>query len=105
MTNKVDEESEVEDPRKALFAAIKSRVPKEETPPPDPCQALFAAIKSRKENAPGDSIDTSGSNKDYTPGVQRLQDFLNHSKTVLSLANADQDAAVRACKVGQWYDR
>lgn len=99
MPRKINNESEVDDPRRALFAAIKSRVPKEEASPPDPRQALFAAIKSRKENASGDLDGTNEPNIEYTPGVQRLQDFLSHSKTVLSLADADQDAAIRACKV------
>ena len=100
MAKKIDDEGEVEDPRKALFAAIKARAPKEEkAPPADPRQALFAAIKNRKQDTSEGSDETDTCKTEYTPGVQRLQDFLNHSKTVLSLAESDQDAAIRACKV------
>ena len=98
MAKKINEESEVEDPRKALFAAIKARAPKEDSPPADPRQALFAAIKSRKQDVPQDN-EVTDSNTDYSPGVKRLQGFLNHSKAVLSLADSDQDTAIRACKV------
>ena len=100
MAKKINDESEVEDPRKALFAAIKARVPKEteEGTSVDPRQVLFAAIKNRKQETSEGNNETDASNTDYTPGVQRLQDFLNHSKTVLSLADSDQDAAIRACK-------
>ena len=99
MAKKINDESEVEDPRKALFAAIKARAPKEEPPSADPRQALFAAIKNRKQDAQEDNAEANDSNTEYTPGVKRLQNFINHSKTVLSLADGDQDAAIRACKV------
>jgi hypothetical protein len=103
MAKKIDKESEVEDPRKALFAAIKARAPKEtneEAPKPmDPRQALFAAIKNRKNQDENDDDGSPPSNVEYSKGVQRLQEFVNHSKTVLSLADRDKDAAVRACKV------
>ncbi|EJK47036.1 hypothetical protein THAOC_34273 [Thalassiosira oceanica] len=89
------------DPRKALFAAIKSRGSQADAKPkapPDPRQALFAAIKSKKDNtnAQEESIE---SNITYTPGVGKLQSFVDHSKSVLSFTEQDQDAAVRACKV------
>jgi hypothetical protein len=88
MAKKIDKESEVEDPRN------------EEAPKPmDPRQALFAAIKNRKNQDENDDDGSPPSNVEYSKGVQRLQEFLNHSKTVLSLADRDKDAAVRACKV------
>jgi hypothetical protein len=100
MATKITDDSEVEDPRKALFAAIKARAPKEASAPPtDPRQALFAAIKSRKQDTSVANDETNDSNTEYSPGVQRLQDFINHSKAILSLAESDQDAAIRACKV------
>ena len=102
MAKKIEKESEVEDPRKALFAAIKARATKEseDVSQVDPRQALFAAIKSRKQS---DELDDSNDvdNTEYSRGVERLQDFLNHSKAVLSLADRDQDEAIRACKV--WF--
>lgn len=98
MARKIHEESEVEDPRKALFAAIKARAPKEDSPSADPRQALFAVIKSRKQDVSEDTGEND-SKTEYSPGVKRLQDFLNHSKTALSLADSDQDASIRACKV------
>jgi hypothetical protein len=103
MAKKINGDSEIEDPRKALFAAIKSRGSEENdaaTGNEDPRKALFSAIKNRKkQDVPDDDDESPASNLEYSRGVQRLQDFLNHSKTVLSLADCDQDAAIRACKV------
>ena len=79
MAKKINNESEAEDPRKALFAAITARATKKEEPAADPRQALFAAIKSRKQESAEDnneSIDTADT--EYTPGVKRLQDFLSY---------------------------
>ncbi|KAL3786593.1 hypothetical protein HJC23_008189 [Cyclotella cryptica] len=102
MAKKIHDESEVEDPRNALFAAIKARGSKENDGTAennDPRQALFAAIKNRKkQNEPDEDDKSPASSIEYSRGVQRLQDFLNHSKTVLSFADCDQDAAIRACK-------
>jgi len=108
MTKKIIDESEVGDPRKAMFAAIQARKAKHDSPqlePPvsaDPRQALFAAITSKKNSATAtsDNNDDSPASSDvkYSPGVHRLQKFLSHSKTILSLAERDQDAAIRACK-------
>ena len=105
MAKKINNESEVADPRKALFAAIQARGAKEEAPKSpevaDPRQALFAAIKNRqkKESSAEDDEGSSPSDVEYTPGVHRLQEFVNKSAAVLSLAAQDQDAAIRACKV------
>lgn len=106
MSKTIKDEGEVDDPRKALFAAIQSRgdpeKKKDVSPPPDPRQALFAAIKNKNKEGGATSDkdgDTLPSDVTYTPGVHRLQKFLNHSKTALSLAERDQDAATRACKV------
>ena len=76
---------------------------REEEEPPKPAdtrQAMFAAIKNQKKGVP-ESIDkdSDSSTVKYTPGVHRLQKFLDQSKTTLSLAERDQDAAIRACKV------
>ena len=104
MSKQIKKEGEAEDPRKALFAALQSRggaKEKEEPPKPaDPRQAMFAAIKNQKKGVP-ESIDkdSDSSTVKYTPGVHRLQKFLDQSKTTLSLAERDQDAAIRACKV------
>lgn len=104
MTKKITDESEVADPRKALFAAIQSRKEKPESPksPPessDPRQALFAAIKKKGAASNEGGESSPKSDVKYSPGVDRLQNFLNRSKTILSLAGQDQDAATRACKV------
>jgi len=108
MTKKIKEESssgEVNDPRNAMFAAIKAQgVSKEKSDPSkpaessDPMQALFGAIKSRNKSST--TTDTSGDSPPvkYSPGVLRLEEFLTHSKTILSFAEQDQDAATRACK-------
>ena len=102
MSKKIKDDSNDDDPRKALFAAIQSRG---KPPPPatsDPRQALFAAIKNKNNDESSDKEDASStpsSDVKHSPGVQRLQKFLSHSKTILSLAERDQDAAVRACKV------
>ena len=67
MAKKINNESEVPDPRKALFAAIQARGAKEEAPKSpevaDPRQALFAAIKNRqkKESSAEDDEDSSPS--------------------------------------------
>ena len=106
MSKKIKDESETADPRKALFAAIQSKGGglKEKKAPEssDPMQALFAAIKNKdKGNAAIADKDCESAPCDvkYSPGVHRLQKFLNHSKTILSLAEHDQDAAIRTCKV------
>ena len=97
---------EVEDQRKAMFAAILSRGSKEDgalKQPPDPRQALFAAIKSRNVDIDaGSEDDTPESGAEYTPGIHRLQKFLIHSKSILYIANEDLDAAIRACKVSSF---
>ena len=96
MSKKIKDESDVGDPRKALFAAIQS------TPETsDPRQALFAAIKNKKkdESTDKDCTTQESSNVKYTPGVHRLSKFLIQSKSMLSRAEKDQDAAIRACKV------
>ena len=106
MAKKIKDQCEVEDPRKALFAAIKSRGAQERDDSTkseentDPRQALFAAIKSRnKQEVSNEESISSPSNVEYSRGVRRLEDFLDHARTVLSLAEQDQDAAIRACKV------
>ncbi len=107
MPKKIKNESEVDDPRKALFAAIQSRKKEESPKKPhtDPRQALFAAIKNQtKGESPGKDCDSSASEVTHTPGVHRLQKFLSHSKSVLSMAERDQDAAIRACKVRFKHD-
>jgi SOS response regulatory protein OraA/RecX len=103
MSQKMSDENYAEDPKGALFAAIKSRGSEKTNPLPthnDPRQALFAAIKSKK-NADAAETDEESPSSDvlYSPGVHRLQKFLTHSKSILSIAEKDQDAAVRACKV------
>jgi len=102
LPKKAKDQGEAADPRTALFAAIKSRgSPADAKPkaPPDPRQALFAAIKSKKDSTNAVQEESIESNITYTPGVGRLQSFVDHSKSVLSLTEEDQDAAVRACKV------
>lgn len=102
MSKKIKDESDVGDPRKALFAAIQSRGDASPTPETsDPRQALFAAIKNKKkdESTDKDCTTQESSNVKYTPGVHRLSKFLIQSKSMLSRAEKDQDAAIRACKV------
>merc|ERR1712194_181209 len=99
MTKTMKNESDQGDARQAMFAAIKSRgAPSPENS--DPRQALFTAIQKKgsavPDNTNGDSSATPKI-KD-SPGVHRLQQYLTHSKTILSLAERDQDAAIRACK-------
>lgn len=94
--------SERDDPRKALFSAILSRSEEGDKLklPPDPRKALFAAITKRKaDNDDESDDDTADPGVEYTPGVHRLQKFLIHSKSILSIANDDLDSAIRACKV------
>lgn len=102
-STKVANGSEADDPRKALFSAILSRGSKEDDKvkqPPDPRKALFAAISKRKADSNEESDDdTADTGVEYTPGVHRLQKFLIHSKSILSIANDDLDSAIRACKV------
>ena len=111
MSKKIKDDGEVDnDPRKAMFAAIQSRgsQKKDDDSPPqspkssgDPMQALFAAIKNKKnvETSPKEGDSEAPSDVTYSSGVTRLQKFLSHSKTILSLAERDQDKAIRACKV------
>lgn len=89
MSKKIKDESDVGDPRKALPETS------------DPRQALFAAIKNKKkdESTDKDCTTQESSNVKYTPGVHRLSKFLIQSKSMLSRAEKDQDAAIRACKV------
>jgi hypothetical protein len=95
MSKKIEDEISINDhPRGALFAEIKSRSSKNEDD--DPRNALFAAIKNKQIPQSADIDEESPS---YTPGVHRLQIFLNESKSTLALAEKDQDAAIRACKV------
>jgi hypothetical protein len=95
MSKKIENEISInDDPRGALFAAIKSRSSKNQDD--DPRNALFAAIKNKQIPQ---SADTDEESPSYTPGVHRLQIFLNESKSTLALAEKDQDAAIRACKV------
>jgi hypothetical protein len=95
MSKKIGNEISINDhPRGALFAEIKSRSSKNEND--DPRNALFAAIKNKQIPQ---SADTDEESPTYTPGVHRLQIFLNESKSTLALAEKDQDAAIRACKV------
>lgn len=102
MSKKINNECYVDDPKGALFAAIKSRISQKtdvSSTSSDPRQALFAAIQNKKrpESAETDA-DSPTSDVQYTPGVHHLQKFLNYSKSILSLAENDQDGAVRACK-------
>ena len=109
MSKKIKDESEVADPRKALFAAIQSRgaveeaeTSKEKENNSDPRQALFSAIKNQKkkdETTERDNDVDSPTSVKYTPGVHRLSKFLIHSKSILCSAEKDQEAAIRACKV------
>lgn len=111
MSKKITEETGsggASDPRKALFAAIQARGGSEQksdsskpTENGDPMQALFGAIKSRNKDptTTGVADDPPSSDVKYSPGINRLQEFLTHSKTILSLTDKDQDAAIRACKV------
>lgn len=102
-STKISKENEVEDPRKALFAAISSRSSKEDDKmkqPPDQRKALFAAIIKKKMDNKESDDDTSDAGVAFTPGVHRLQRFLIHSKSILSSADAKLDLAVEACKVG-----
>lgn len=95
MSKKIEDEISINDhPRGALFAEIKSRSSKYEDD--DPRNALFAAIKNKQIPQ---SADIDEESPTYTPGVHRLQIFLNESKSTLALAEKDQDAAIRACKV------
>lgn len=101
-TSTIAKGNEVEDPRKALFAAIASRGSKEDDtlkPSPGPRKALFAAIKKKVDNDDESNDDSSDPGVSYTPGVHRLQRFLIHSKSTLSIADQDLDSAIRACKV------
>ncbi|KAL3785154.1 hypothetical protein ACHAW5_000186 [Stephanodiscus triporus] len=106
MSKKVSDK--VDDPRTALFAAIQSRGSKKNGESPssssDPRQALLAAIKNKKS---ADTTETHGespaSDVQYSPGVHRLQRFLNDSKSTLALVEKDQDAAIRACKALALY--
>ena len=104
MSQKMSDENNVDDPTGALFAAIKSRGSKKinNSSPKnnDPRQALFAAIKNNKNAGAAETDEeTPSSDVLYSPGIDRLQKFLTHSKSLLSIAEKDQDAAVRACKV------
>ena len=105
MSKTIKDESEVDDPRKAKFAAIQARRAKNDSPVSgDPKQALFATIKSKQNRAAkrtSDNNDNSPASSDvkYSPGVHRLQKFLSHSKTIIFLAERGQDAGIRACKV------
>ena len=112
MAKKIEDESEPEDPRKAMFAAIKARNSQENDEPKkspvtdDPRQALFAAIQNiKKKESSDDEEGDASSNVELSRGVHKLQKFLNHSKTVLSLAEQDLDAAIRACKVSRFANR
>lgn len=102
-STKVAAGGEVNDPRKALFAAILSRGLKEDDTinhPPDTRKALFAAITKRKvDNDEESDDDSQETGVQYSSGVQRLQKFLIHSKSILSIADDDLDSAIRACKV------
>jgi len=106
MSKQIKDESVV-DPRNAMFAAIKSRggsKGKNDSPKPaesgDSRKALLGAILNKKKGAMADTDGDSSPSSDvkHSPGVHRLQDFLTHSKTMISLAEQDQDAAIRACK-------
>ncbi len=105
VSEKKDEREPV-DPRNALFAAIKARGAQEnlqeekQSVDSDPRKALFAAIKKRGEaETPKDSdCDFSDVTK-LSPGVQKLHRFLSHAEVLLSFAERDQNAAIRACKV------
>ena len=72
-STKIAKGSEVEDPRKALFAAISSRGSREDDKlkqPPDPRKALFAAITKKKvDNNEKSDDDTSDPGVAFTPGV------------------------------------
>ncbi len=102
-TSTIAKGNDVEDPRKALFAAISSRGSKDDDTleqSPGPRKALFTAITKKKvDNDEEMDDDTSVPGVAYTPGVHRLQRFLIHSKTILSIADEDLDSAIRACKV------
>ena len=84
MSKMIKDESEVDDPRKAKFAAIQARRAKNDSPVSgDPKQALFATIKSKQNRAAkrtSDNNDNSPASSDvkYSPGVHRLQKFLSH---------------------------
>ena len=68
--------------------------------PPDTRKALFAAITKRKvDNDEESDDDSQETGVQYSSGVQRLQKFLIHSKSILSIADDDLDSAIRACKV------
>ena len=64
---------------------------------------MLGAITNKKKGAMSDTDGDSSPSSDvkHSPGVHRLQEFLTHSETILSLAEQDQDAAIRACKVCQ----
>ena len=105
---KDDSTGAVVDPRNAMFAAIKSRGGSKgnnDSPKPagsgDARQSLLGAITNKKKGAMSDTDGDSSPSYDvkHSPGVHRLQEFLTHSETILSLAEQDQDAAIRACKV------
>ena len=97
-SSKVTKGSELVDPRKALFAAILSRGPKEDDALNQP--PLFSAIKNRRlDNDERNDDDSPETDVEYSPGVYRLQKFLIHSKSILSIADEDLNAAIRACKV------
>ena len=63
---------------------------------------MLGAITNKKKGAMLDTDGDSSPSSDvkHSHGVHRLQEFLTHSK-ILSLAEQDQDAAIRACKVCQ----
>lgn len=98
-------EGKAADPRNALFAAIKALGTSDDddssklTASIGPRQALFAAIKNKGVESSHISSEAAVSNVKYSRGVQRLETFLCQSERVLSLAERDQNAAVRACKV------
>lgn len=93
------------DPRAAMFAAIKARGTEEEEEaekPADPRAAMFAAIKARGGKADGDSENSDKSKEeekqDFSPGVRRLETFLENATSELEALDKTKTSAVQACK-------
>ena len=98
VTRSMSEKMKKESDKAAMFAAIKSR---EMSTNSDPRHALLAEIqKKKKDSTAAESTHQSSTLSDvkYSPGVYRLQKYLTHAKAMLSLAERDQDAALRACR-------
>ena len=90
------------DPRDALFNAIHSLKRDEEENDNDPRNNLLASIKNRclenvSESDQGDKQRSKTS--DFTPGVIRLQKFIENANSTMILLEKELKETVQSCKV------